>query len=196
MSITETLVHLGNDICLSGGAEGADLQWGMMAGKCGHRVIHWSFVGHRTDAPDSELVRLAPASLEEADPYLFRASKRLKRRYSRSKQTTMNLLRRNYYQSRWTNSLYAVGNIEKGKIEGGTAWAVQIYMDRFKIDGEPMEDCRLYFYDQKLDQWMTWKGEWSIMTSPPPRPSGIWTGIGTRELSDKGKWAIRNLMGW
>jgi hypothetical protein len=83
----------------------------------------------------------------------------------------------------------------KGQVHGGTAWATQMYMDRFIVDGEPMENCKLYFYDQTLDQWMKWQGDWQVLNEQPPEPIGIWTGIGTRELSHTGKWAIRNVLG-
>jgi hypothetical protein len=51
---------------MSGGADGADLQWGMCAGKAGHQVIHWSFDGHRSQAPYQEIVRIPPDLLKEA----------------------------------------------------------------------------------------------------------------------------------
>ena len=42
-----------DNICLSGGADGSDLQWAMMAGSLGHKVVHWSFQGHRSEAPSA-----------------------------------------------------------------------------------------------------------------------------------------------
>ena len=195
MSAAEALTALGENLCLSGGADGADLQWGMMAGSVGHSVIHWSFQGHKSQAPSSEVVVLDDASLGEADELLKRANATLRRRFPGKNRFINNLLRRNYYQVKWTESLYGVGELKKDQVQGGTAWAVQMYMDRFTLDGESMDTCRLYFYDQLLDQWMQWRGQWSVMDAPPPMPSGIWTGIGTRELSHNGKWAIRNVMG-
>lgn len=195
MSAAEALIALSENLCLSGGADGADLQWGMMAGRIGHSVIHWSFQGHKSQAPESEIVRLDDASLAEADEVLKRANKTIKRRFPGKSRFVNNLLRRNFYQVRWSESLYGVGEMKSGQVQGGTAWAVQMYMDRFTHDGEPMESCRLYFYDQATDRWMSWQGEWQIMEEQPPMPKGIWTGVGTRELSNNGKWAIRNVMG-
>ena len=37
------LGKLADDVCLSGGARGADVTWGINAKKAGHQVIHWSF---------------------------------------------------------------------------------------------------------------------------------------------------------
>lgn len=195
MSIAEALVSLKDDLCLSGGADGADLQWGMMAGRVGHSVIHWSFQDHKSKAPSSEIVILDDTSLGEADSFLKRANLTLKRRFPGKSLFINNLLRRNYYQIRWAESLYAVGVMKDGQVQGGTAWATQMYMDRFTIDKEPMENCQLYFYDQALDVWLQWKSDWQILETQPPMPIGIWAGVGTRELSDSGKWAIRNVMG-
>lgn len=195
MSSAEILTTLGDNLCLSGGAEGADLQWGMMAGHIGHSVIHWSFTGHKSQAPQSEVVVLDDASLEEADEFLKRANTTLKRRFPGKSRFVNNLLRRNYYQVRWASSVYGVGVMKNGQVQGGTAWATQMYMDRFIHDNEYMYDCKLYFFDQNINKWMQWKGEWKELEGQPPAPTGIWTGIGTRELSHDGKWAIRNVMG-
>jgi hypothetical protein len=195
MSTPKSLVSLGENLCLSGGADGADLQWGMMAGHIGHSVIHWSFQGHKSQAPACEVVVLDDTSLGEADVFLKRANLTLKRRFPGKNRFVNNLLRRNYFQVRWSESVYGVGLMLKGQVHGGTAWATQMYMDRFIVEGEPMENCKLYFYDQTLDQWMKWQGDWQVLNEQPPEPIGIWTGIGTRELSHTGKWAIRNVLG-
>jgi hypothetical protein len=190
------LVKLQDNICLSGGAAGADLQWGMNAGRAGHAVIHWGFLDHRSDAPEQEIVRLSRDQLAVADPFLERANKSLKRRWPSSADFTNNLLRRNYYQVMWATAVYAVGTFKNGEIQGGTSWATQMYMDRFTIDGEPLELCQLYFYDQNLSVWMQWKGSWTTLTGAPRAPSGVWAGIGSRTLTENGKWAIRELWGW
>jgi len=59
------LDNVATPICLSGGAPGADLEWGLCARAAGHTVIHWSFVGHRTKAPLGEHVIL-PTELQHA----------------------------------------------------------------------------------------------------------------------------------
>ena len=41
-------MDLNDNICFSGGARGADHAWGLMAEDQGHRVIHFSFKGHKT----------------------------------------------------------------------------------------------------------------------------------------------------
>ena len=177
-------------ICLSGGAEGADLQWGMVAGKAGHQVYHFIFAGHRSKAPKSELVTLTHDMLVAADPHLEIANKTLKRRWPVSNNWVAGLLRRNFYQIENAGSLYAVSTIgDDGLVEGGTSWAVQMMIDHHGKKG------RVFVYDQKRQQWFRWEGLWVPIDSPPV-PKGIWAGIGTRELNPYGKQAIRALLGY
>lgn len=199
MDIAESLITvLGEDsnVCLSGGADGADLQWGLQAGKIGHGVIHWSFQGHRSQAPEQELVRLTPEQLLLADKALERANRTLKRAFPSKNETTNNLLRRNWYQIKDAQSLYAVAEFSWDKgISGGTAWAVQMYLDRFLYD-EKMSNCRAYVLDKNTMKWFTFNGvRWEIMLSRPKTPKGIWAGIGSRELDAVHRVEIRKVMG-
>jgi hypothetical protein len=175
-------------ICLSGGADGADLMWGMVAGSVGHQVYHFIFPGHRSKAPQSELVVLTPEMLAVADPFLERANKTLKRKWPVSNPWVGNLLRRNYYQIRDSESVYAVAAIGKdGLIVGGTSWATTMMID---LHGD---NSRVYVFDQTLETWFSWQGLW-IPIDRPPVPTGVWAGIGSRDLKQSGKEAIRNLL--
>lgn len=190
---------LKGDICLSGGAKGADAQWGMNAGRAGQSVIHWSFKNHKAFAPDQEVIRLTEEQLERADEALKKASKTLKRPWPGSRSHNVkSLLRRNWYQVQWSQSLYAVSTIKKcGKlVDGGTGWAVQMFLDRFEQKAQ-FEPLPLFVFDQDKQFWFQWIGDsFKKMDQPPSTPSGIWAGIGTRKLNESGKWAIRNLFGW
>jgi len=180
------------DLCLSGGAEGADLQWGMCAGLAGHKVIHWSFPNHRSHAPDIELVKLDDVQLAEADEHIKRAAKILKKHPPKQK-FVKSLIQRNWYQVAWSKSVYAVAPIVDGVVQGGTAWAVYMYLTK-----PGLENPECYVYDQTKDAWFKWVGgddTWCRIEQPP-KPTGIWAGIGTRELSASGKQAIRSLMGY
>lgn len=195
VSLIQTLDE-GTNLCMSGGADGADLLWGFQAGKIGHGVIHWSFAEHRSQAPEQEIVRLTREQLERADEALIRANASVKRRFPTKTDVTNSLLRRNWYQVKDTNAVYAVSELEGGQIAGGTAWAVQMYLDRFIHDLEPMENCHAYVLDKKTLKWFEWNGtRWINMISRPPTPSGIWTGIGSREMSAAARIEIRKLMG-
>lgn len=187
---------LKGDICLSGGAAGSDAQWGMNAGRIGQSVIHWSFVGHKHSVADQEVVRLTDEQLLKADAALRKASKSLKRPWpGKRSRTVSSLLRRNWYQVAWSDSLYAISTInEKNLVDGGTGWAVQMFLDRFEKLSK-FEPIPAYVFDQNRKQWFQWIDGWKPIESPP-RPQGIWTGVGTRSLNDDGKWAIRNLFEW
>lgn len=178
------------DMCLSGGAAGADAQWGMTAGTLGHTVIHWSFEGHRTHVPSEEVYVLTLNQLMEADPYLTKANKTLKRHFPPRSPFATNLLRRNLYQVRDADCIYAVSTIKKGQVQGGTAWAVQMFLDRF--DSQP---CAAYVYDQSDSTWNVWEGQWTPIDSPPV-PEGVYAAVGSRDLLPNGKEAIRTLMGY
>jgi len=187
---------LKGNICLSGGAKGSDAQWGMNAGRDGQSVIHWSFENHKHHVAEQEIVRLTQEQLEVADEHLKLASKTLKRPWPGKRSLTVSsLLRRNWYQVAWCESVYVVSTInEKNLVDGGTGWAVQMYLDRMSKLAE-FEPLPIYVFDQKKEQWFQWIAGWKAIESPP-KPTGIWAGIGTRDLNEAGKWAIRNLFGW
>lgn len=199
MDTTDTLSSVLNElsnVCLSGGADGSDLQWGLQAGKIGHHVIHWSFQGHRTVAPETELVRLTDEQLALANDAVKRANKGVKRSWPSRNEITNNLLRRNWYQVKDTKAVYAVSELKNGEWDGGTAWAIQMYLDRFLYDGEDFTNCKIYVMDKKSLYWYTFDGtRWIQMISRPPTPSGIWTGIGSREISAMCRIEVRKVMG-
>jgi hypothetical protein len=178
-------------ICLSGGAPGADLQWGRCAGAVGHRVIHWSFAGHRTQAPPEERVILPPDLLVQADPFLIAANRTLKRQFPGRTAYATNLLRRDYFQVAWSKAVYVVGDIEDGMIVGGTAWAVQMFLDRFP----DAESVKVYVFDQHQHQHRLfgWHRGW-VAIELPPQPHGIWAGIGSRDLRRSGQAEIHQLL--
>ena len=178
-------------ICLSGGAPGADLEWSLCARAAGHMVIHWSFAGHRTKAPLGERVILPPDLLARADPFLVAANRTLKRQFPCQTAYATNLLRRDYFQVVWSRAVYAVGDSMDGMIAGGTAWTVQLFLDRFP-DAESVE---AYFFDQRQRQWFNWHQGW-IAIKLPPHPQGTWAGVGSRDLRSSGKAEIHRLMGY
>jgi hypothetical protein len=179
------------NICLSGGAEGADLQFGMCAGMAGQAVRHFSFAGHRSLAPADEVVVLTPEQLAIADPFLQVANRTLGRRWPVKSDFVSNLLRRNYYQVAWADAVYAVASIKNGLVTGGTSWAVQMFIDRHEG-----EECPAFVFDQQTNRWNVWIKAWAEIHEPPPMPTGVWAGIGSRELTLDGKKAIRDLLGY
>jgi hypothetical protein len=186
------------NICLSGGADGADLEWGRCAAEAGHDVIHWSFPGHRTQAPESQIIRLSDQELNLATNALNNAARALEKDPPR-RPIIARLTRRNYYQVAWSTSCYAVTVIQdandadaKRKI-GGTAWATTMFAQLHPGNRD------MYLFDQEKDGWFQWdpdtEGWVSMGRECPPRPRGVWAGIGSRDLMANGRAAIRRLMG-
>jgi len=191
--------------CLSGGADGADLQWGMTAGALGHGVIHFSFAGHRTQAPVSETVWLTKAQLAAADPQCHLANATLHRRFPAKLSFVTNLLRRDWYQVECAEACYGVSTFglspgatiapgtvfTDAEVRGGTAWAISMFLDRHQ-----RQACRCYLFDQILCHWFQWNGTGWECIYEPPQPSGIYAGIGARDLLPMGKLAIRVVMNY
>ena len=185
------------NLCFSGGAKGADHAWGLMAVDREHELIHFTFKGHSSVDP-SRSKTLTRTELEEADHHVATAARSMKRRWPSQKDHVNDLLRRNYFQVRWAERVYAVANLVEDdkstlKISGGTAWACQMYVDRW-YSGRDLVECELYFYDMVSNKWMQWWETWKEIERPPV-PHGRYAAIGSREMTDAGIRAIFDAYG-
>ncbi|ASV44715.1 DprA-like DNA recombination-mediator protein [Agrobacterium phage Atu_ph07] len=169
-----------NGVCISGGATGADTFWNAYAFGIGHHVINYSFKGHKTSC--SRVVILSDDELSMSEEALQKANKTLKRSYPSKSEHVNNLLRRNWYQINGSDKLYAIAklNVEKGTVEGGTAWAVQMFIDIFD------ELCNsMFLYNLNDDNWYMYTSScWQKITKVPA-PTGVWAGVGSRDVSDE-----------
>jgi hypothetical protein len=151
----------------------------------GHKVIHFSFAGHRTRAPAGQLVVLSDVELRQADEHLSTANQTLRRTWPPATEYSTNLLRRDWHQVRNAERVYAVARFgSDGKIEGGTAWGVTMFID---LHGG--RACEAYLFEPSLQRWLAWNVAWEPIRMPPP-PRGIWAGIGTRNLDTVGEAAM------
>jgi hypothetical protein len=155
----------------------------------GHMVVHFGFKGHRSLAPPSEIVTIPDEELDEANDPCKKASLGLKRYFPPKNMFVRNLLRRNWFQVKYAERVYAVATLSADGVSGGTAWATQMFIDRHK--GAP---CECYVYDQSSSLWYKWEGVGFMEIDAPPKPHGVWAGIGSRDLRLNGKQAIRSLM--
>ena len=186
-----------NSLCFSGGAKGADHAWGLMAENAGHDLIHFTFQGHKP-VEERFAKKLTRAELDEANPYVETAAKSMRRRWPSQNQHVNDLLRRNHFQVRYSERVYAVANFlpdDKSmlKISGGTAWACQMFVDRWYAD-RTLKECELYFFDMLSNKWMQWWETW-IDIEKPPIPHGRYAGIGSRDITDEGIKAIFSVYG-
>lgn len=187
----------GREYCLSGGAEGADTYWSILAERyAATETLHFSYEGHRKYCKDAVglRVKVSPERLMLADAALKKAKKGNNRNFPCRSDHVNSLLRRNYYQIIDSNSCYAVSRIIHGVVDGGTSWATQMYVDKH-MEYNPMRPCECYIYDTITDQWHQWiYNMWHpIEAYEVPTPKGIWTGIGSRELTENAKTAMEEL---
>jgi hypothetical protein len=199
--------------CVTGGAAGADKVWAATASTHSHDVAVMSFQGHVPNLHNCPkfLVRLSRKELDDADIVLQQANIHLRRQ-----NWDMDLLKRNYHQVRYTSTLYVVSSTESKKasvtsvgIEGGSAWGTQMFLlrcvARFGKFEESVVVCLpMFFYDMTRNSW--YQGEasidssltltmfrWKKMQTVPPRPCGLYTAIGSRQLTQHGENAIHQL---
>lgn len=171
------------NICLSGGAQGADTLLGNYALSINHSVIHFSFDTHNSKVNSNLLQRLKDDLLfcKESTAAVKKASKSLKRNLPKNLYIK-SLLHRSYFQIKDSSSLYAIAKIVNNQILGGTAWAIQMYIDKNKYS-EHINN--IYVYNMLNDKVYTYKNcRYEEITSIP-NPSGTWTGIGSREATEK-----------
>ena len=182
-------------LLLSGGAKGADHEWTKYAINHNHDIVNWSFSGH---SAATESTKLSNDHLSNANKFVERANKHILRRFPSNNEHVNNLLRRNYYQICDTERVYAISTFidDKSllKVGGGTAWALQMYLDRFLFDNEDINLCELYLFEQSKELWFSWKIDQWIQIDQPPNPYGVYTGIGTRDINQAGINAIQKLI--
>lgn len=184
-------------VCLSGGATGADSLWSQLAEKYANTdTIHFSFGGHTAYCKDARgfQLKITEERLKEADSALNTANKSVERNFPCRSWKVNSLLRRNYYQVIDSNSCYAVTRIIHGKVDGGTAWAVQMFIDKH-MKNTPFASCPCWVYDMVTNQWFQWVYNcWQECdASIVPTPNGIWTGIGSRDLTPEAIKAMEKL---
>lgn len=185
-----------NTVCVSGGASGADAMWSIIAAKHGIDTIHYSYHGHKKYSKDAVglQVEISQEKLKDADISLKKANKTVGRNFPCRSLDTNSLLRRNYYQVLDSTSCYAVSRISYGKVEGGTAWATQMFIDKH-METKPYDECLCFVYDTITNQWFQWvfNSFQQVGANDVPTPKGIWTGIGSRDLTQEAIQAMEAL---
>lgn len=165
----------------SGGALGSDTMWGKIGEEYGVYSKHYYAEGQKTPNGNTALGKQL---LSEADKHLKEANKKLGRLFPTSKDYVNNLLRRNWFQVKNADAIFAIGTIaDNGTVNGGTGWAVQMAIDNNKD---------VYVFDQSRLKWYRNRDhKWSEVTTPKLTPN--FAGIGTREITQEGIQAIRNV---
>jgi len=171
-------------ILFSGGAGGAESEFGACAERHGIEEVNFTFDGHKIARQRGVRV-LNHEELQAGDVSLEYVSKLMHRRYVDS-PTIRKVLQTLWYQVNNGQEIYVVGTIlEDGTVRGGTGWGAEFA----KLCNKP-----LFVFDQEKDGWFEWtRTEWRPRGEAPTITHPHFTGTGTRQIGDNGKRAIEEL---
>src|SRR5258708_24854632 len=180
------MMNAADCILFSGGAAGAEAEFGACAERHGIEEVNFTFDGHNEVRRRGVRV-LNHEELQNGDVSLEYVSKLMNRRYTES-VTIRKVLQTMWYQVNSGQEIYVIGTIQPDNtVRGGTGWGAEFA----KLCNKP-----LHVFDQEKNGWFTWSGEdWTkrasndgpIITHPHV------TGTGTRRMQANGVRAIEEL---
>jgi peptidoglycan/xylan/chitin deacetylase (PgdA/CDA1 family) len=168
---------------LSGGARGAEAEFGACAESWGITELNFTFEG-RDPERSRGLVVLTEEELAQGAVSQVYLQSKMHRTYPDSAQFRR-MLQTIWHQVNTAAEVFAVGVVqEDGTVRGGTGWAVELARHWRKP---------VWVYDQDKGAWLRWdNGAWSD-AGEPTISERRFCGTGTRELNDGGRGAIRDL---
>ena len=173
-------------ILFSGGAPGAEAEFGACAEQFGIEEVNFAFEGH-THVRDRGLRILNHEELRAGDVSLEYVSRLMNRRYTDS-PTIRKVLQSIWYQINHGQEIFVIGAVlEDNTVKGGTGWGAEFA----KLCNKP-----LYVFDQGRNEWYTWNQQAWVVSGGDNAPvvrHPHFTGTGTRLVDDNGRRAIRNL---
>ena len=136
-------------ILFSGGAPGAEAEFGACAERHGIEEVNFTFDGHN-EARRRGVRVLNHEELQAGDVSLEYVSRLMHRRYTDS-PTIRKVLQTLWYQVNNGQEIYVVGVIlDDGTVRGGTGWGAEFA----KLCNKP-----LFVFDQDKDGWFEWTGD-------------------------------------
>src|SRR5437016_968264 len=173
-------------ILFSGGAPGAEAEFGSCAERCLVEEVNFTFDGHKL-ARQRGMRMLNHEELQAGDVSLEYVSRLMHRRYTDA-PTIRKVLQTLWYQVNSGQEIYVVGAIlDDGTVRGGTGWGAEFA----KLCNKP-----LHVFDQEKNAWFKWTGsDWDACqaSTAPTITHAHFTGTGTRTVQVNGKWAIEDL---
>ncbi len=173
-------------VLYSGGAAGAEAEFGAQAEAHGIEEVNFTFEGHAIGRSRGVRV-LSREELAKGDVSLSYVSRLMNRGYTDA-PTIRKVLQTIWYQVNSGQEIYVVGTVlPDGTVKGGTGWGAEFA----KLCNKP-----IFVFDQGRNAWLTWKDEKWV---PPAGGQEIrignprFTGTGTRLLEENGRKAIRDL---
>ena len=173
-------------ILFSGGAKGAEAEFGAAAERVGIEEVNFTFDGHNITRQRG-VRALNHEELKKGDVSLEYISRLMNRRYTDS-PTLRKLLQSIWYQINSGQEIYVIGHIlEDRTVKGGTGWGAEFA----KLCNKP-----LHVFDQQRNAWFTWnQAEWveRAKGDEPVIQHPHFTGTGTAVMEDNGRRAIQEL---
>lgn len=167
----------------SGGAQGAESEFGRLAEQYGVQEVTYTFEGHKIERSRGLRV-LTPEELMRKDVSLSYVSRLLNRTFTNA-PLMRSILQTIMYQIDSGHEIFVVGTImEDGTVKGGTGWGTEFA----KICNKP-----LYAFGQVRNAWHKWSGEIWERCDTPTVSSTHFCGTGTRFLEANGRQAIADL---
>jgi hypothetical protein len=178
----EKMKDISKTTLFSGGHKGAEAEFGKLAEAWHMKEVNISFEGHIAERTRGVKV-LSVEELQKGDVSMEIVSKLMKRTYSRMDkirkviQSIFHMVNSGYH-------VVAVGWIQADNtVKGGTGWGVELA----KLFNRPLS-----VYDQEQKGWFSWENnQW--VENTPVITSDTFAGTGTRNLSDDGRNALRDL---
>jgi hypothetical protein len=179
-------MHPADCILFSGGAAGAEAEFGTCAERHGIEEVNFTFEGHH-DVRRRGVRVLNHEELQSGDVSLEYVSRLMNRRYTES-ATIRKVLQTLWYQVNAGQEIYVVGTIlPDNTVKGGTGWGAEF---------AKLCNKSLHVFDQGRNAWFKWTGtEWQGLGAAegPIIAHPHFTGTGTRRLDTNGRRAIEHL---
>jgi hypothetical protein len=168
---------------LSGGARGAEAEFGSCAEAWGITELNFTFEGRDPERSRGQVVLTEEELAQGAVSQVYLQSK-MHRTYPDSPQFRR-MLQTIWHQVSTATEVFAIGVIqEDGTVRGGTGWAVELARHWKKP---------VCVFDQEKSTWLRWdEGTWRDAGEPSVSERRF-CGTGTRALTDGGRRAIRDL---
>ena len=173
-------------ILFSGGAPGAEAEFGACAERHGVEEVNFTFEGHRIVRHRGVRV-LNHEELQNGDVSLEYVSRLMQRRYTDA-PTIRKVLQTMWYQVNSGQEIWVIGTILPDKtVRGGTGWGAEF---------AKLCNKKLHVFDQERKSWFWWTGDdWHRpdANDAPRIMHPHFTGTGTRQLQEPAKKAIEEL---
>lgn len=168
---------------LSGGAAGAETEFGLCAERWRLQEQNFSFAG-RNATRERGLIELSEAELRQGDVSPAYVEAQLRRSFPKTEQF-QKMLQSIWHQVATAGEIFVVGLIlPDNTVNGGTGWAAELGRHFKKT---------VHVYDQERKHWYLWVDDQWAPQERPTISRTRFAGTGTRFLSEAGRQAISDL---